>query len=826
VKTCAGTSAGWTSNASGNEISDNSRPTNDDLNAEAGAQKMDAWQQLQQRMQRVSTKVAKLKGQEGRAATFSGRKAALKGKPIDAQLASSLTEALKTPAPMTAAGTLKGNGTALDAPMAELEEERQRRQAMSSRNMDIFEDSLYNSQYYRYFAERFKGRTTEEASLRMQQAYFRGVALHELGHVIGLRHNFAASLDRNNYPDAYFKLAVKTPLPNILEYDLPAHGGNDDGQIVGEESLKFARELQAAREERLQEGAANVMTASVMDYNANLSDYAGLGRYDRAAAAFAYFNKVEAYTTGDPESDPTLGDPEDQPLAFADLERPDLYRRELWTYYRGGESCQTSDDCPNHAGRESTAFQSISQRCIPNPRLPQASCANSGSCVCSNFYDDFDAYQAGTAYRGRAEQAKFAPVKYMYCHDNRISDLSWCSQSDAGESFQEVVEHYRRSWRERYPRAYFRNFRAAGPDKGSSYTTVVEAVKIYQHMFFRQNFDGPAYRSRLGSNGYYDQLFASAATLDWLAEIIGSPDVGSYKLDPKDKLYRQISSEPGADGSDLDLGLGEGYYLWSQYQTGQNGFFRLERAGTFLDKLLAVQAITKRDWGLTYQVDEFYYVNFFDVFQSEVIDLFGGLIMRNPRQYAPRSIDGTLTYLSTFRMNDRGNNDTTYPAPAVDGTDTEVLRDVATIEALSEFPVYYDTSFEQRLLVFKLGSGDGYKVPEKRRDGTPTCKYLDQGCDKPDYIVYDSDRLHTSYVAVVIDPEETGVIDEQQVAYTMLKRLSDRQTRIRDLRANNARTSDEQSELERLAPGIERDESYLEYLIELERQVGVSSYFI
>jgi hypothetical protein len=252
----------------------------------------------------------------------------------------------------------------------------------------------------------------------------------------------------------------------------------------------------------------------------------------------------------------------------------------------------------------------------------------------------------------------------------------------------------------------------------------------------------------------------------------------------------------------------------------------LERAGTFLDKLLAIQAITKRDWGLTYQVDEFYYVNFFDLFEREVIDLFGGLIMRNPRQYAPRYENGTLSYMSLFRMfGDRANNDTAYPAPAVDGTDTEVLRDIATIEALSEFPVYYDTSFEQRLLVFKLGSGDGYTIPATRKDGTPTCKYGDAGCDKPDYIVYESDRLHTAYVAVVVDPEETGKIDEQQLAFQLLKGLSERQARLRELRAKDTKTADEQAEIDRLAPDVERDESFLEYLIELERQLGISSYF-
>jgi hypothetical protein len=176
-------------------------------------------------------------------------------------------------------------------------------------------------------------------------------------------------------------------------------------------------------------------------------------------------------------------------------------------------------------------------------------------------------------------------------------------------------------------------------------------------------------------------------------------------------------------------------------------------------------------------------------------------------------------------MFDRGNMDTTYPEPAVDGTDTEVLRDVATIEALSEFPVYYDTSFEQRLLVYKLGSGDGYTIPPKRKDGSDTCKFGDANCDKPDYIVYDSDRLHTSYVAVVVDPEETGKIDEQQVAFQLLRRLSDRQNRVRDLRVNQARTAEEQEEFSRLALDVERDESFLEYLIEIERQVGISSYF-
>jgi hypothetical protein len=153
------------------------------------------------------------------------------------------------------------------------------------------------------------------------------------------------------------------------------------------------------------------------------------------------------------------------------------------------------------------------------------------------------------------------------------------------------------------------------------------------------------------------------------------------------------------------------------------------------------------------------------------------------------------------------------------------LRDFATISALSEFPVFYDTSFEQRLLVFKLGSGDGYTIPAKRRDGTPTCRYQDQNCTTPDYIVYESDRLHTSYVAVVIDPGETSQEDEQQVAFQLLRRLSERQARIRALQDMPTLTDPQKDELDRSQQGLQRDESFLEYLIELERQLGISSYF-
>ena len=376
---------------------------------------------------------------------------------------------------------------------------------------------------------------------------------------------------------------------------------------------------------------------------------------------------------------------------------------------------------------------------------------------------------------------------------------------------------------------YFRNYRLSGPSRGYSQSSVVDAVKIYQHLFFRYNYEGSSFRNGTGPLSYQDELFASADVMNWLAEIIASPDVGAYAFDQKNNQYRQVSTDPNASGGDVSLQPGQAFYLWSAYQDGLNGFSRLERAGTFLDKLMAIESLARRDWGLSYTIDERYFINFYDLFEQESIDLFGGLILRNPKAYAPRLTKDAqgvpkLNYLSLWRTQNRGNNEATYPDPAVDGTDSEVLRDAAAIQALATFPIFYDTSFEQRLLVFKTGSGEGYKIPTEREDGTPTCAYGAKDCDTPDYIVYDSDRLHTTFVAVIIQPDRQKGIDEQQLGFQLLLRLKQQQDAVRKLDAKANPSAEDSSKLISMKEDLQRDESFIDYLIELERQYGISTY--
>ncbi len=91
---------------------------------------------------------------------------------------------------------------------------------------------------------------------KLRALIFRGLTDHELGHTMGLRHNFAASSDALNYRDDYWNIRATVTDSQTWE-----------------------------SEHKLSEHAY----ASVMDYGARFnSDVHGLGKYDTAAIRFGY----------------------------------------------------------------------------------------------------------------------------------------------------------------------------------------------------------------------------------------------------------------------------------------------------------------------------------------------------------------------------------------------------------------------------------------------------------------------------------------------------------------------------------------------------------
>jgi hypothetical protein len=710
------------------------------------------------------------------------------------------------------------------------------------------------SQFGVYWANAFAGRPVAEARIRWAQAWHRAVMKHEMGHGLGLEHNFAATLDRDHYHPPYFRLEDELPLPEMNDFDM-----NRDGAITDVEANAWLAEFQRVRNERNARGMGNWTASSTMDYAGDLSDIMDIGFYDRAAIYFNYFNLVETFQ-GDPRfSDPTS--------SRDGLLRSDRHGRDLWTWYRGGEQCRADVDCPYTAGSRALApGQVVYQRCVSNPRFSSIPipCAEIGDpeaarhCICSNFDEDMADFVAGAAYTEARDRdgdgsLDYYPVQYMFCSNPRLDDISWCNAFDAGESFLEVIANMRLAWEQSYPFSYFRRFRRPFYAGARSLRWVPDAAKIYQHLFFRYFYE-PRFRSNTGPLGLADQYLASIEAMNFMAYLASTPDVGSYRRNPVTGVWEHMGTEIGMSGSAFSLEPGQGFYMWSAYQEGLLGFFRLERAGMFFDKLIALRALTLRDWNLRFTIDERFFINFYDLFPIEMTELFGGYVIDDPSWYAPRVEieDGrpVVSYLNLFRASYgcanpstgrprpcRGPNSVAFRGTPLGGTSNDVLRVYAAMFALAEFPVFYDTTWEQRLAVFKLGNADGFDIPDVQPSGRPTCAYGTVPADRiepshdlcadpndADYILYRSDRLHTTYVAVKVRPRIEFNLEEEQLGFQLLYQMTQNQRRIVELEGLPTRTADQERELALRRRTLERNESFLETLIEVQRIFGITSW--
>lgn len=118
------------------------------------------------------------------------------------------------------------------------------------------------------------GLPPDEMFKKIRNAIFRGLAQHELGHTLGLRHNFAASTDALNYFDKFWEL---------------------EKSAMTDDEKKNAKITQ-------------YKYSSVMDYGAKFnSDVEGLGKYDHAAIRFGYGDLVDVMPNAQYDHD-TIGD--------------------------------------------------------------------------------------------------------------------------------------------------------------------------------------------------------------------------------------------------------------------------------------------------------------------------------------------------------------------------------------------------------------------------------------------------------------------------------------------------------------------------------------
>ncbi|MBT6492263.1 MAG: hypothetical protein HOK97_21000 [Deltaproteobacteria bacterium] len=525
----------------------------------------------------------------------------------------------------------------------------------------------------------FDGKTRSEIIASLRSYLFKAVAAHEVGHTLGLRHNFAGSADAINYHDHYWE--IRNPEAQAL--DLPTR-------------------------EEMQAGIREYAYSSIMDYGARFnSDIRGIGKYDVAAIKFGYGQLVETFTNPPDWNEHDV-------LGFYNLD--DAVQK--WTHYTDlpalfETSAGTKDGLANISDRRDVRMEEIIKWMTLDTQA-------------NDFTDTL--------------------VPYRFCSDEYVSARWDCELWDEGADPYEMVSYAIQSWREQYIfQSFKRQKRYLDPFDVyyDVYSRIMAPMASQYHLWVYDQWEKPYEWTWLDGQGTsatdnsnwnldpHGGLAATAAAMasvNFLTEVIATPEPGSYYVDPNTQNLTWWANyeEPLCDDtqdssvdacSDAFIPVGQGRYAYSEFdeESGYYWFERVRVAGSFWDKLAAIETLSDPS---TYflGVDDVadataYNMGFNLMFPHAVNGLFGSVINDNYQRFAPRlDAGGVLEYPKPFLTPEVAVGDN----PSQTGINGTIV-DPATNFTVALYTMYYgmallnanfDQTFNNNARIWLDGHGE------------------------------------------------------------------------------------------------------------------------
>ncbi len=465
----------------------------------------------------------------------------------------------------------------LNAPMLNYWRDETRLKTFAERNMLMATDitrAINTLVTYRGVADRFKGMPREEIANYFKQKMTVGTQLHEVGHAVGLRHNFNASMDALNYHPEFWKIQ-EAVAKGIIRPDQAASVPADKVQEVLGDTYDDSENYEYLNE-------AEFRLASVMDYTGDLTGrFAGLGKYDQASINFVYAKKVQVW---EDEVAQNLPNGIDYDLFVnAGFDKIPL----IFSGMPATESDETRflkgvDNILN--GRKWVSIQRAKDN------LRQGVKTNTTNFNAGEFSPSVRPYQEMT-------------IPYNFCTDDRADYDLGCDVFDWGSSHREIVNHQFNTYRLLQPfyRSKRQRLHRYGETINGYYSFLLRTLNVAARPF--------RYFSiyRIWDLGDYTDDLREAAidAINFYNEVMAMPEPGIYAkaLDPNDlrinkDYYRDVSNTympsnfviGGSDADDtITIRPGAGQYY--NYDLTDEYGFRINYVGTFIDKLVASQAM-------------------------------------------------------------------------------------------------------------------------------------------------------------------------------------------------------------------------------------------
>ena len=485
---------------------------------------------------------------------------------------------------------------------------------------------------------------------------YRAVQEHEVGHTVGLRHNFEASRDAMNYHPQYWALRSRTFNPDCdgaQGYETFSATGLVDGRVAPESCEDESPEAYTQRSAQLlteirngvydentrYNGLAQYQYSSIMDYDGKPSThFSGLGLYDYAAIAYGYGELVEVFNdrpfrlqvnaswsppgaTG-ATGDALLG----TSIARSSSTVSDMRDVDTYDYQRNGTVYGDNNEFdPINRGQVVTDNRWTDYHYSVLPIMfHDGSATLDLSQTSLQYYPLIDfthvgpmapMYDRSLVPRDQLNPSVDVRVPYRFCSDEYESATHVCRVFDLGADDMEVIDNIKLTYDSYYVTDFFRRNRSGfGLWLWPVYSRVLgrqflPAIQLYQYMvldlFRGQNWYTADFAGA-------DRLDAGFEAINFVASTLTAPTVGTYVRDPQTELWTHVSdfedvrfeaADPEFGGLNpeayIDLGVGDGgrygagrFSRNDDFELNYYGWAQMETVSHFITKLAALDALT------------------------------------------------------------------------------------------------------------------------------------------------------------------------------------------------------------------------------------------
>jgi hypothetical protein len=459
--------------------------------------------------------------------------------------------------------------------------------------------------------------------------FYKAVTEHEVGHTVGLRHNFEASSDLFNYHDEYFDVREKEPVPCVVDDEC------DIEQVCVGGYCHWARPATCTN--RSQCGPADmwdcVQGVCVELKKCGLHGECGAGEICNGDEWLCYKDGKRVEKPVDPNADTTvyqmiprpgltenealrsrtifqyssimdygqrfnsdvlgIGKYDKAAIRFGYGQLIDVYEdtselmRNIYRYARAyGYSEENMSDMLDTSYWSWGVYFSqlyflqnyigVDQNRSERITLPDGTVRDFSRNRAAMPYERVKLEQQMTTNYYRVNRDwTYVTVPYKFCGDEYRGNMG-CYTWDTGMDPVEIMHNFRIALTEYYLVDAFKRERFGFGLHGnpmayfsrilSRYLDPLQDGAMY-YALFAHILKGYGWRA-LWANGRlmgWSLRRASEEAFETLANLLMSPLPGSFKYDATTNTYKNISYEPNVEGSELNIRLGDGKYPYTRF---------------------------------------------------------------------------------------------------------------------------------------------------------------------------------------------------------------------------------------------------------------------